>query len=308
MYDRYSLGRLLAAAGFSEIEVMSPHGSRIPGFKRYHLDVLEDGSVRQTRFFIYGSQESVNAKKKSAGVHWTGFDTGRAVRRLVLYWQCLLDETVPLRRPIPTAELNRAHSPSPNLASEKIGLAERVLGEQKRPPQFWGCWRVPEAMRANAGSAPARAFGKLANSFPCAWKEQATVASEGQGRFCVKSDLLWLSSSDGSDPLANGRTYEFELERPDRRAAVMAAGLLVLAVAMAIGLLPISAALRRLWDWLQVSRIAGIAAWPWHFCPGCCALRNFPPCSNPAFPPSRNRRTVNSAITWHDGFVAILFA
>jgi len=47
MYDRYSLGRLLAAAGFSEIEVMSPHGSRIPGFKRYHLDVLEDGSVRK---------------------------------------------------------------------------------------------------------------------------------------------------------------------------------------------------------------------------------------------------------------------
>ena len=36
---------------------------------------------------------------------------------LFFYWQCLLDETVPLRRPIPATELNRAHFPSPDLPS-----------------------------------------------------------------------------------------------------------------------------------------------------------------------------------------------
>ena len=47
MYDRYSLGRLLAAAGFGGITTQAPAASFIPGFERYHLDTLEDGSVRK---------------------------------------------------------------------------------------------------------------------------------------------------------------------------------------------------------------------------------------------------------------------
>ena len=47
MYDRYSLARLLASAGFKQIGVVSAQVSRILGFKKYHLDVLADGSVRK---------------------------------------------------------------------------------------------------------------------------------------------------------------------------------------------------------------------------------------------------------------------
>jgi SAM-dependent methyltransferase len=47
MYDRYSLGRLLAVAGFKGVKVQEPGASLIPDFRRYHLDVLEDGSVRK---------------------------------------------------------------------------------------------------------------------------------------------------------------------------------------------------------------------------------------------------------------------
>jgi SAM-dependent methyltransferase len=47
MYDRYSLGKLLAAAGFKGIRVQEPGASLIPGFRLYHLDLLEDGSVRK---------------------------------------------------------------------------------------------------------------------------------------------------------------------------------------------------------------------------------------------------------------------
>ncbi len=47
MYDRYSLGRLLEAAGFQEIQLMQAHSSRIPGFDQYNLDVLPDGTVRK---------------------------------------------------------------------------------------------------------------------------------------------------------------------------------------------------------------------------------------------------------------------
>ncbi len=47
MYDRYSLRILLEAGGFSRVEVMSAHASRIPSFSHYGLDLLPDGSVRK---------------------------------------------------------------------------------------------------------------------------------------------------------------------------------------------------------------------------------------------------------------------
>ncbi len=43
MYDRYSLGRLLAAAGFRNPVVQDAASSQIPDWTSYHLDTLPDG-------------------------------------------------------------------------------------------------------------------------------------------------------------------------------------------------------------------------------------------------------------------------
>lgn len=42
MYDRFSLGRLMANAGFADIRVVSLFESSIPDFARYELDVVND--------------------------------------------------------------------------------------------------------------------------------------------------------------------------------------------------------------------------------------------------------------------------
>lgn len=47
MYDRISLGRLLADAGFRDIRVCGPTESRIPNFVAYHLDTDAEGKVRK---------------------------------------------------------------------------------------------------------------------------------------------------------------------------------------------------------------------------------------------------------------------
>lgn len=47
MYDRLSLGRLLAAAGFVDVAVVAANASAIPEFVAYHLDTEPDGSVRK---------------------------------------------------------------------------------------------------------------------------------------------------------------------------------------------------------------------------------------------------------------------
>lgn len=47
MYDRISLGRLLAHAGFRDIRVCGPAESRIPSFADYHLDTDVEGKVRK---------------------------------------------------------------------------------------------------------------------------------------------------------------------------------------------------------------------------------------------------------------------
>lgn len=46
MYDRFSLGRLMENSGFSNIQVVSPFVSSIPGFDCFKLDVI-DGVVRK---------------------------------------------------------------------------------------------------------------------------------------------------------------------------------------------------------------------------------------------------------------------
>ena len=47
MYDRFSLGRALKRAGFERPTVVSAFESVIPRWTSYHLDALEDGSVRK---------------------------------------------------------------------------------------------------------------------------------------------------------------------------------------------------------------------------------------------------------------------
>ena len=46
MYDKFSLGRVLEKAGFSNVVVCAPSVSRIPGFISYGLDVI-NGEVRK---------------------------------------------------------------------------------------------------------------------------------------------------------------------------------------------------------------------------------------------------------------------
>ncbi|MGQ0810074.1 MAG: class I SAM-dependent methyltransferase [Nitrospiraceae bacterium] len=45
MYDRYSLGRLLAQAGFQSVRRCGPSESQIPDWSTYHLDTEPDGST-----------------------------------------------------------------------------------------------------------------------------------------------------------------------------------------------------------------------------------------------------------------------
>lgn len=47
MYDRCSLGRLLAGIGFIDIRVCAAGESSIPGFAAYHFDVQPDGRTRK---------------------------------------------------------------------------------------------------------------------------------------------------------------------------------------------------------------------------------------------------------------------
>jgi SAM-dependent methyltransferase len=47
MYDRRSLGRLMADSGFSQISVSRAVESLIPDFGKYHLDRMPDGSTRK---------------------------------------------------------------------------------------------------------------------------------------------------------------------------------------------------------------------------------------------------------------------
>jgi hypothetical protein len=45
MYDRYSLGKILCEAGFTDPQDLSAAESRIPGWSSFHLDTEPDGRV-----------------------------------------------------------------------------------------------------------------------------------------------------------------------------------------------------------------------------------------------------------------------
>lgn len=52
MYDRFSLARLMLAAGFREPLLRSPVDSAIPGWTKFNLDTLPDGSVAKPDSFF----------------------------------------------------------------------------------------------------------------------------------------------------------------------------------------------------------------------------------------------------------------
>ncbi|HXZ36302.1 MAG TPA: methyltransferase domain-containing protein [Thermodesulfobacteriota bacterium] len=52
MYDRYSLGRLLQAAGFQRGRVCRADESEVPNFKHYLLDIEANGAVRKPDSFF----------------------------------------------------------------------------------------------------------------------------------------------------------------------------------------------------------------------------------------------------------------
>lgn len=52
MYDRFSLPRLLAQVGFTKIEVVDAHRSRIPDWQQYQLDVKDGQVYDPTSLFV----------------------------------------------------------------------------------------------------------------------------------------------------------------------------------------------------------------------------------------------------------------
>ena len=62
MYDRYSLGALLTAAGFNNAKICLANESAIPGFNRYLLDIEVNGTVRKPDSLFLEAQKPLNAE------------------------------------------------------------------------------------------------------------------------------------------------------------------------------------------------------------------------------------------------------
>jgi SAM-dependent methyltransferase len=59
MYDRFSLARLMSSAGFREPTLRSPVDSAIPGWTKFNLDTLPDGStIKPDSFFMEATKPS----------------------------------------------------------------------------------------------------------------------------------------------------------------------------------------------------------------------------------------------------------
>jgi hypothetical protein len=140
---------------------------------------------------------------------------------LFFYWQSLLDDTTPVRRPIPISEL-------------------------KPGPGFGAVWVVPEAMRAAKWRRTGARVWELGRALPLRVEEEGLVTSQGRGRFCVKGERLWFSATDNSSPLNNGRSYEFEVYRPVHKPAIIAVGLAAIVAGLGICFLPLRSWLLRL--------------------------------------------------------------
>lgn len=67
MYDRFSLTRLLEAAGFSKIEIQSPSSSNIPGWGRFELDIKDGVAFDPTSLFVEARKPPNDPSNHSVG-------------------------------------------------------------------------------------------------------------------------------------------------------------------------------------------------------------------------------------------------
>lgn len=129
----------------------------------------------------------------------------------------------PSRGPGEAVGMPTAHQMRPLMADTEVRIAllppfEREIGQ---------CWlqrlsAVPEAGElaaiADDDSEPTRSpLWVYENGVPLgpAHAPHATIRDLGAGAFSHWKDTLYLSSSDGTDPNSNGRSYELRLEQHD---------------------------------------------------------------------------------------------
>ena len=154
------------------------------------------------------------------------------------YWRSFQDESVPSRSAIPVAQM-------------------------RSTPGFGAVWTVPEGMVSKRWARIGVRVWEAGKPLPLRLEVESAVTNQGSGRFCVMGNTLWFSASDQTNPLANGRKYEFEAGRPDHRAVFMAGGLLAIAVALGLACLPWRSWLSRAAR--KFSALTGTAAGTWNF-------------------------------------------
>lgn len=101
MYDRYSLGKLLKAAGFEDIKVCKADESQIPDFNSYLLDIEPYGSVRKPDSLFMEAKKPCLSQSKvventliepfSSGIHENQLCAPKNDRGLKVLHLCTLD-------------------------------------------------------------------------------------------------------------------------------------------------------------------------------------------------------------------------
>src|SRR5258706_6949724 len=128
------------------------------------------------------------------------------------------------------------------VVATRIGIAVTELG---KADGFGRSWQVPKPLRVATWHRAEVRILEAGKPLPFRVEDLKLVADEGMGRFGLENESLWFSSTDNSDPAANGRNYEFEIHRPVYTSAIWAA--ICLGAAVVLGLLALP---RRAWDWL----------------------------------------------------------
>ncbi|MEI7935839.1 MAG: hypothetical protein WCK27_04050 [Verrucomicrobiota bacterium] len=126
-------------------------------------------------------------------------------------------------------------------------------GEIQHAKSFRFNWHVPPGLRAAPWYRSGLRILEDGKALPLRVENAETVEGEGMGRFgaapfsvgAEQKEYLWLSASDNTDPRANGRKYEFQIDRPSWRLVTLSA--VFLALALGIGLV---AGRTRIWSGL----------------------------------------------------------
>jgi hypothetical protein len=116
---------------------------------------------------------------------------------VLCYWRTLPEETVFTRVPIPPSEL--------------------------RPVGPVATWKIPPKTRSIRWHRTGVRLLESGHALPFRVLHEDMVAGSAPGRFCVSGDTVWLSASDQTSPLTNGRTYELEIHRPAIQGPVLLA-------------------------------------------------------------------------------------